>query len=172
MTDKTTALVLTLLLAVVLTTGAQSDGPADIAAALCAGETGTAFANECGSRGIDPAGGSAMKQFPLSYKGSRVSVTMAAKTSTAALTDAEEENAARGAKKLDLQIVARRPGKGSKMVTTLNAVMASSYQVDGYLLSPFEARMLVIFETSARGFEGDMSTTLRFTGCHLELGFK
>jgi hypothetical protein len=152
--------------------GAASEDPGDIAQALGAGDTGTAFASTCRSSGIQPDTTLTTGQFPLVYKGSKVDVTIVAKPSAAALTETEQEDATRGAPKLDLQLVARRSGRGSKTVTTLKGVMASTYGVDGYMLSPWESRMLVVFSTTAPGFEGDMSTTLGFAGCHLEVGYR
>jgi len=88
------------------------------------------------------------------------------------LTEMQKDYAIYGAQKLDIQVIVRREGKGSKLISTVKSVMASSVDVTGYFLSPFESRMLVIYRTVTPGFEGDPYVVFRFAGCHLDRGFK
>ncbi len=73
---------------------------------------------------------------------------------------------------MDIQVIVRRVGKGEKLISAVKGVMVSSFDVDGYFLSPFESRMLVIYKTVTPGFEGDPHVVMRFAGCHLDRGFK
>jgi hypothetical protein len=61
--------------------------------------------------------------------------------------------------------------RGSKVVTTKDKVGAAKVELDGYILSPLEPRILVVVGVHTRAFEG-YDTTLYYYGAHLGLGFK
>jgi hypothetical protein len=61
--------------------------------------------------------------------------------------------------------------RGSKVVTTKDQVLAAKVQLDGYILSPLEPRILIIVSVQTRAFEGYESAQY-FYGAHLGLGFK
>jgi hypothetical protein len=45
-------------------------------------------------------------------------------------------------------------------------------EILGFFESPFEPRILVVFKTSGRGFEGEPFSDIGFSECHLNVGFK
>lgn len=152
-----------------------SDNPGDIAAAICATKQGEEFANRCLDYGIDRSGGPALAPFPLAYKGSKIDVKMVASPNSAgedALADAESPEEEARLRAPDIALVASRSGKGKKTLTTISGVPATSFEVEGYYLSPYEGRILVVYSLSTRGFEGETNTQTDFSGCSLEVGYR
>jgi hypothetical protein len=152
-----------------------SDSPGDIAAAMCATEEGREFADRCLDYGIDRSGGPALAGFPLAYKGSTVEVRMIATPNSAgedAAADAESPEEAARLRAPDIAVVASRSGRGKKTLTTISGVPATSFEVEGYYLSPYEGRILVVYSLSTRGFEGETNTQTDFSGCSLDVGYR
>jgi len=153
--------------------GLDSDDPEALAEGFAAGETGMAFAAACARSMVEVGSGDGgISTFPLAYKGSSFSAALKSAASRTAPSESEAAAMELGASKLDLLLTVRREGRGSKTVSSLRGVMASGLGVDGYFKSPFEPRILVVFETRSPGFEGDEARSLRYAGCQLEAGFK
>ena len=146
--------------------------PTEVGLPMCLTQTGEDFMKECEEAGIDKTGGPALEQFPLDSGRLRYNILMNANPSDKAPAGAESEEALKGAKVLDLELVANCPGKGSKTLLKLDGVTASSYQVEGYFKNPYEPWILVVYSFSAPGFEGEPNTTNGFVGCSLEDGFE
>jgi hypothetical protein len=152
-----------------------SDNPGDVAAAMCATAEGADFSERCLDYGIDRSGGPALAGFPLAYKGSKIDVSMVASPNSAgeaAAADAESPEEAARLKAPDIAVIASRSGKGKKTLTTITGVPATSFEVEGYYLSPYEGRILVVYSLSTRGFEGETNTQTDFSGCSLEVGYR
>lgn len=152
--------------------GPNTPDPDDMPAAWSKTAIASEFSTECEANGIDESGGPELASFPLAYKGSQVSVAMAAEPGDERLSPSQKEDAAKGSKMLDLSILATRSGRGSKTLSKLKGVMASAYGVEGYYSSPYEPRILVVYSTTTSGFEGDKAMSVGFAGCSLEAGYK
>jgi hypothetical protein len=61
--------------------------------------------------------------------------------------------------------------RGSKVVTRKDKVGAATVDIDGYIASPVEPRIVVVVSESKRAFEG-YEKDLFFYGAHLGVGFK
>lgn len=149
-----------------------SDAPSDVAVAMCGTREGSAFAEECRSRGIERSAVVSLAAFPLSYKGSRVDVRMVAAPSAKTPGASQLEDQGRGAEMLDIDLVASRAGKGAKTFSTLEAVAVSAYGIEGCYPSPYEGRILVVCKLTSPGFEGEPNVMRVFSGCSLDVGFR
>ncbi len=151
----------------------ESEGPGQVSRALAISDLGKTYASACQAAKIEfGSGNPQIRLFPLRALSTTFTAVLVPEKSKEPLTDMQKDEVAYGAQKLDIQVIVRREGKGSKLISTVKSVMASSFDVTGFFLSPFESRILVLYRTVTPGFEGDPNIVFRFAGCHLDRGFK
>lgn len=116
------------------------------------------------SRRIVQAPDALIRRFPFTRSGDRYTAEL--KVETDPQKD-ETEDGRVSAYSLTLNSQKR----GSKTVTRSEGSGAMNVQLDGYIASPFEPRVLVVVSVQKRGFEGS-DEYLRFYGAHLTAGFR
>jgi len=114
--------------------------------------------------GIVQSPGITMESFPLQKAGDSY---------TASLKVKNEPSSEEGEDPIvqSYSVVLSSRNRGSKVVTTADQVKASRVWIEGYILSPFEPRILVVVSVRNRAFEG-YETSHFFYGAHLGLGFR
>ncbi len=112
-----------------------------------------------------PAGGEAsrMRAFPFAYKDSVIDAAV----ESASAGQVEGEPSPRRS----YSVWVRSSLKGRKKITD-GVEQADSIEMLGYFASPYEARILTVFDLISRGFEGDPTRNPRFSGCYLESRFE
>jgi hypothetical protein len=75
------------------------------------------------------------------------------------------------AKTLDWRLVVRSTTQGEKTIAQGREENAIDVTVKGYVLSPSEPRILVIYGIKHLGFEGEQPLSYAFSGCLLTRGF-
>lgn len=123
-----------------------------------------AFIEVCYDQGMQPvdidAGG--MLRFPLTFENSQI-------TAAADNTPGKDNDA--GFHALDYRVIVENGARGKKTIASHHVDQAWQAEVEGYFLSPFEPRMLVVYTVSEPGFEGERPKTYYVSGCHLRVGF-
>ena len=122
------------------------------------------FIEACYDQGMQPAdiGAGGMSAFPLSFENSQI-------TASADNTPGKDNDA--GFHALDYRVTVASSARGKKTIAERHADQAWQAEVEGYFLSPFEPRILVVYTVSEPGFEGERPKTYYVSGCHLRVGF-
>jgi len=117
---------------------------------LAASDTAQNFLQACMAWGIQPASPQpdTLGTFPFSDQGSEV----------AALVESTNKG---------YRLVVTVAGRGAKTIANVRGDFPRPV-VEGYFLSPFEPRILVVY--TADSDQGQ--STFRFSGCHLKVGFE
>jgi len=141
------------------------DEPPLLARDMEQSQSGRDYLEACFHAGIEPADptGAKVYAFPLIYQG----LKLGARVVTAPFGDIDDY----GSRSLDYRIVVTSEGRGEKTIARAQANHAFDITVDGYALSPFEPRMVVVYDVTQPGFEGERPATYGFSGCHLKVGF-
>jgi len=84
---------------------------------------------------------------------------------------ADEQNTdENGMVKINFNIIVSRDGSKKTIGTNSGYGPGLSLNICGYLLSPYENRILVVYATT-KHFSGDVFVDYFFNGCHLDIGF-
>jgi hypothetical protein len=123
-----------------------------------------AFIEACYNQGMQPAdiGAGGMRAFPLTFEASRI-------TAAADNTPGKDNDA--GFHALDYRVTVTSSARGTKTIASRHLDQAWQAEIEGYFLSPFEPRILVVYTVSEPGFEGERPKTYYVSGCHLRVGF-
>ena len=78
------------------------------------------------------------------------------------------DDAEYGEKNVDFEIVVRNKNFGKKIVSSGSLECMWSVNIEGYIISPFEDRILIILSSLYRGFEGEEDYYIDFIGCSLD----
>jgi len=148
--------------------GDEFDLPAEEPGLLARGleqsPAGKAFIEACLDAGIQPADPAVpATPFPLKNQGS----TITARAIAVPLGATDDT----GSQPLDYRIVVVSEGRGEKTIFRSQVSHAFDVTVEGYIPSPFEPRMVVVYGVTQPGFEGERPKTYGFSGCHLKIGF-
>ena len=112
------------------------------------------FVTRLEAEGIQNAASAGVLGFPVTYHGETFNATV------------NEESDADGG----YSVWVTSSSKGKKRITG-GTRPPGKYYLLGYLQSPYEPRVLVLFEAVTRGFEGDSDRETLFSGCSLETRF-
>lgn len=130
-------------------------------AALIESSRAEEFLAACQASGIQPSSsGSELTPFPLDFQGSRITVR-------ADVVPLEAELDDYGSRALDYRIVVEFSEGREKTIAESQVSHAFEVMVDGFFLSPFEPRMVVVYGVTQPGFEGERPEYLHFSGCLL-----